>query len=395
MPLSLGSDIIARLFGEPNIFSSKSTSSDILHENVPNGTVVQVFNADGELADPSDLEQVIQDEWVEVRIPSINAPNVTQPLRGFVESIFIVPEPIEAIGFEMETPAVIRPMSGLLQNILHFKGHFANPQPDSKFGPITKLAVEDFQRAQGLPINGRIDQATGEKLGLSNWMDKKSVSLVEPFYERSSNSAPSRKEFEFKAVIESRFFSHWPNSGRDRRDPLTLRTIRCNNPGAINRASWRRKIPGYVGVTRPDNSEDGNQTMIFTSPEFGVAAWRFWFTKVMFPGVRRTSIADIVKKYAGNPAKEEAYFVGYLNFSPPDRPMTRDVIIDLQNDDDMRVLAQLQFSHETGFRYPLTDAQFAEGVRIAGALLEQERNSIAGRVMSSVRSVMRFVGLGG
>jgi len=371
---------IHKIFGSPSLYAGPTTNSEKLKDEIPAGAIATII-LDGDI-------------WSEVVLDDILIE--TKPARGFVrtrniEENEVIEHEEEKLGFEIEDPPVFRPMTGLIQKILFSKGFYPNHKPDSKFGLKTKLAVEEFQQQNSFTRTGVIDNKTGRMLGLTNWTKTYELELGAPYYQRVSRRHPRRKTFAFLALVPNGFFSHWPDKKRSKRNPLTPRAIRTNNPGAINKASWRRKIPGYVGLTQPD--VDDNQTMIFTCPEYGIAAWKYWFTKVMFPGETSVRVGQVIKKYAGRPEKEHDYIVGFKTYSPPDRVLEPTVILDLRSDKDMKELARAQFSHETGFWYPLTDAQFDKGMQIAAELLEKEKSTFIAIVKTKWSDFMSWMNL--
>ena len=68
----------------------------------------------------------------------------------------------------------------------------------------------------------------------------------------------------FGSLVPGGFFSADPD------DLNVHRSIRTNNPGALNFSSWQKSRLGYVGITQPDNSPDHNVTTIYRTPEHGV-----------------------------------------------------------------------------------------------------------------------------
>ncbi len=54
----------------------------------------------------------------------------------------------------------------MLQQTLTNRG-FLVGDPDGKWGPKTKEALEEFQRSQNLPASGQIDQPTLARLGVN------------------------------------------------------------------------------------------------------------------------------------------------------------------------------------------------------------------------------------
>ena len=74
----------------------------------------------------------------------------------------------------------------------------------------------------------------------------------------------------FRSLVPGGFFSSDPD------DLSAKRSIRTNNPGALNISTWQKQFPGYVGVTQADAA--GNVTTIYVTPENGVGAWYYLLT---------------------------------------------------------------------------------------------------------------------
>ena len=157
-------------------------------------------------------------------------------------------------------------------------------------------------------------------------------------------------------------------------DPDDLRihrSVRTNNPGALNFSSWQKARPGYVAVTQPDNSPDHNVTTIYRSPEHGVAAWyhllavRYGFPNGMF------TMRDLAVRYAGgagNAAAVQRYLEGWSRWMHPAPEATAQISVKDQS--AMQSLGKAMFSHEAGATTPLHDDQIAFGIEreMAGTL---------------------------
>jgi peptidoglycan hydrolase-like protein with peptidoglycan-binding domain len=162
------------------------------------------------------------------------------------------------------------------------------------------------------------------------------------------------------AVVRPNYRSLAPD-GFFSADPYDLsvrRSIRTNNPGALNISSWQRSFPGYVGQTQPDRS--GNKTAIYVTPEHGTAAWYHLLTDRYQYG-RDGSLTPLAlaKRYAGVNSDEsdavKSYLRGWLKWSSGKIRGTHPV--SLADRDEVRSLAWAMFSHEIGGPSPLSSAQ--------------------------------------
>jgi hypothetical protein len=169
----------------------------------------------------------------------------------------------------------------------------------------------------------------------------------------------------FCSLVPGGFYSGDPD------DLRVHRSVRTNNPGALNFTSWQKTRAGYVGVTQPDDSPDHNVTTIYRSPEYGVAAWyhllavRYGFPNGMF------TTRDLAVRYAGgagNAAAVQSYIDGWNRWMHP--PPEATAQISVKDQSAMQSLGKAMFSHEAGAATPLHDEQIAFGIEreIAGTL---------------------------
>ena len=63
----------------------------------------------------------------------------------------------------------------------------------------------------------------------------------------------------YGSLVPGGFFSADPE------DMHVPRSVRTNNPGALNISAWQKERRGFVGVTPPDSA--GNKTTIYRTPE--------------------------------------------------------------------------------------------------------------------------------
>ena len=155
----------------------------------------------------------------------------------------------------------------------------------------------------------------------------------------------------FRSLVPGGFFSAAPF------DLGVKRSIRTNNPGALNVTAWQKKFPGYVGFTAADGG--GNKTTIYVTPEHGIAAWHHLFTDTYHYGETGSfTLGALAHKYAGptsTDAAAQAYIRGWNHFA--DDELTADSAFALDDDADMLRLAHAMFGHEAARHTPLKDEQ--------------------------------------
>lgn len=144
-------------------------------------------------------------------------------------------------------------------------------------------------------------------------------------------------------------------------DPLNMslpRSIRSNNPGALNISAWQKELPGYVGTTVADKSVNKNVTTIYETPEHGVAAWYKLMEKYQSYGDR--TIKDIITRYGGgqNYSLYEKTVVKWTGL--PDS-----TVINLKDDKVLLPFAKAMFRYESGKVIPWSDAQILYGFNLA------------------------------
>jgi hypothetical protein len=156
----------------------------------------------------------------------------------------------------------------------------------------------------------------------------------------------------FDSLVPNGFFSADPD------DYSVHRSIRTNNPGALNFSSWQKRRLGFVAITQPDNSPDHNITTIYRTPEHGVAAWYHLLAVLYaFPGGMLT-LQELAARYAGgNPAAIQAYINGWSHWLNP--PVAHSTPISVNDPNAMLTLAKAMFAHEAGSATPLRDDQIA------------------------------------
>lgn len=163
----------------------------------------------------------------------------------------------------------------------------------------------------------------------------------------------------FGALVPGGFFSADPNA------PGVPRSIRTNNPGALNFRPWQASRPGFAGRTAPDAM--GNVTTIYRTPEHGIAAW-YHLLSVIYAFPNGTfSLADLARRYAGAQASADdinAYVRGWARFYLQDgQPTPPPDLISVTDGAAMRDLGRAMFSHEAGQRTPVHDEQIDFAIR--------------------------------
>src|SRR5271166_4611502 len=163
----------------------------------------------------------------------------------------------------------------------------------------------------------------------------------------------------YRSLVPGGFFSSNPTE-------LTVkRSIRTNNPGALNISGWQKTFPGFAGETQPDAA--GNVTTIYVTPEHGVGAW-YHLLAVRYGygpnGVIR--IGDLAQRYAGvnsetDPAAKN-YIAGWRKWSG--NQLDKDSQVHLVDDGEMLLLGHGMFGNEIGGNSPLHDNQITTALSL-------------------------------
>ena len=160
----------------------------------------------------------------------------------------------------------------------------------------------------------------------------------------------------FRALVPGGFFSA---------EPMNLavpRSIRTNNPGALDFTSWQAARPGFFGKTQPDASPDANVTTIYRTPEHGVASWFHLLSEVYgFGAAGSFGIRALAGKYAGDPAKIDNLVAAWVQLSGG--ALTPTSVIDIAEDTAMLQLAKAMFFNEAGKPTPVRDDQILFGIQ--------------------------------
>lgn len=267
------------------------------------------------------------------------------------------------------------PLVEVVQDALIKHGYDLGPAgADGDFGFATIVALQQFQSQQF--GNGGIDlivgPATGKALGLAWPRHNQGVppllDAVEKFAgptfpaPQPASAGPSFSEAtapNYRSLTPGGVFSATPF------DLSIKRSIRTNNPGALNITAWQKAFRGYAGVTQSDQA--GNRTTIYATPEHGIAAWYFLLDKRYGYGAAGTLVVgDLARRYAGVAAPDhpaaKSYVTGWRKWS--DNILTATAQLRLDNDQDMLTLARGMFGHEIGAKSPLHDNQVTNALAL-------------------------------
>ena len=168
----------------------------------------------------------------------------------------------------------------------------------------------------------------------------------QPTQQQPQESAPTQTmDGDRLAAGDSRIF--------DRSIP---RSIRTNNPGAMNFKKWQSDFPGFVGTTKDDG--EGNVTSAWETPEHGVAAWEHLIDGVYGAGGRPMTVSQIADRYAGGDGSK------YVAAWTKSGELSPDTVIDPENNEQMLALAKGSFGFESGRGQHLSDEQILAGLNM-------------------------------
>jgi hypothetical protein len=155
----------------------------------------------------------------------------------------------------------------------------------------------------------------------------------------------------YRSLVAGGYFSSDPTNTH------VPRSIRTNNPGALNTATWVGQMPGFITVQWDAHN---NNTAIFETPEQGVRAWLELLKhyKAHLPTFNLKAILDLYSGHNPVVAQPYAMFVSGHSGVPTTQP------IDLTNLNMMRGIAKGFFWYEAGQQSPLLDAQVDYGLQI-------------------------------
>lgn len=155
----------------------------------------------------------------------------------------------------------------------------------------------------------------------------------------------------YRSLVPGGFFSSNPF---DRTVPVS---IRCNNPGAINGATWEKRYPGYVDTVE---TTPGNKTTIFEAPEYGVAVWWELLRRYAADGV--TTVGGIINRYGGGQD-----YSNYIRFVAQKTGFAEGHKVPLDDDATLLSFGKAMFQYEAGRPTPVNDNQIVFGFRLARA----------------------------
>ena len=161
----------------------------------------------------------------------------------------------------------------------------------------------------------------------------------------------------YRSLVANGFFSKNPS------DLSVKRSIRTNNPGALNITGWQQAYPGFSSITQADSA--GNRTTIYWTPEHGVGAWFHLLVAGYGYGQAGSfTVTQLACRYAGNTdvnsAAVRTYITGWCRASGGN--LTPLSVTRLDNDSEVLRLARAMFYHEAGGTSPLNDDQILFGV---------------------------------
>lgn len=248
----------------------------------------------------------------------------------------------------------------------------AGADGDLGFGTLT--ALRQFQSAKfgSVGVDLVVGPSTAAALGLA-WpkIDAPAPAWTPPLAEPEGPSpivprpasghglADAEQLPEFRSLTPGGEYSDNPF------DLSKKRSIRTNNPGALNITKWQRNFPGFAGVTQPDSA--GNRTTIYVTPEHGIAAWHHLLTNIYGYGQDGTiKIQTLARQYAGvaqddHPAVK-SYVAGWSKWS--DKKLNKSTELRLNNDPDMVLLAHGMFGHEAGRSPPWHEDQITTALAL-------------------------------
>jgi hypothetical protein len=146
-------------------------------------------------------------------------------------------------------------------------------------------------------------------------------------------------------------------------DHSIARSIRTNNPGAMNWTTWQTHRRGYVGKTEPDGSANHNVTTIYRTPEHGVASWYHLITAIYGFGADASfELIELARRYAGAHAGSavDGYLGGWRRGSGG--VFTETTSFKTADDASMLSLGKAMFFNEIGRPSPLHDDQILYGI---------------------------------
>ena len=242
-------------------------------------------------------------------------------------------------------------------------------------GDSGAIALDSQNRVVGMVVGGSSDTSqtlvtpiaailnnsawNGAQLELLNAIPSGAVA---PTFTATLEIPTTPPSTDFASLVQNGFFSNDPNNHS------VPRSIRTNNPGALNFTTWQANRAGYVGKTDSDGSVDKNVTTIYRTPEHGVGSWfHLLFNVYSFGTYGPFTITHLAQRYSGRDSGPgvDAYITGWANASS--NLLTAATTIDLAIDQQVLNLGRAMFGHEAGRPSPLHDDQVLFAI-------QQERN---------------------
>lgn len=236
---------------------------------------------------------------------------------------------------------VFHPLVLQVQEALEGLGY--STRGDGLFGSSLAGSIARFQAENGLVPDARIGPETISKI---ESLSGKSVSMP------TTGTYNEKYHVYFTSLVAGGFYAADP-------DDLNVdRSVRSNNPGALNISTWQRSRPGYVGTTFPDSA--GNVITIYRTPEHGVAAWYCLISKRY--GLTEFTLTELARRYAGGGAAQNAitdYVAGWSRGND-----LAGMTLSIDDDDMMLALGKAMFRHERrrASPTPLIDEQILYGI---------------------------------
>jgi hypothetical protein len=172
----------------------------------------------------------------------------------------------------------------------------------------------------------------------------------------AARALPAPAGVSYGSLVPGGFFSSDPYN------QSVARSIRTNDPGALNYSKWQSMRKGFAGVTQADNA--GNVTTIYRTPEHGVAAWYHLLTQIYGFGALPTfTLMALAQRYAGAPSGSavNSYLAGWTHWS--NGAITQTSSFNANDSSQMLVLAKAMFSHEAGQNTPVQDQQITFAIQ--------------------------------
>lgn len=139
-------------------------------------------------------------------------------------------------------------------------------------------------------------------------------------------------------------------------------SVRFNNPGALNTASWVMAYPGYTGAKE---TTPGNHTASFDTQENGVAAW--WELMRRYRAAGAVTSKAIITRYGGTGQNYSSYVAAVAKHG-----IKPETVIDIHDDHSLLPFAKAMFQYEAGQAGTLTDDQIRYGFALARSRVGEE-----------------------